>query len=235
MTDAAPLFPISIDTAITTRFPPVRTRESNSFADRLHSTQHRLVSLIIPRIDARMDTLACRGLTRRRLLGATAAGAVTALAGCGHLVNAIGNFVLEEVNLFKATDSRRRGALNVEDPSGTTVLDTRFDVPADTDEQTTGVSTNETAEEESAGETYTDVFTTAGAYTVSIALDADSAINEDRRDTGTAQITNPSDERLAIYLHDEVGAPATIIAFTEFLDLAEALNRTETSEPSSGA
>lgn len=171
-------------------------------------------------------------LGRRRLLGATATGAVAALAGCGHLANAIGSIVLEEVNLFNATDRRRRGALRVVDPSGTTVLDTRFDVPADTDEESTTAAANETAEEESAGETYTDVFTTAGEYAVSVTLDPDSAIGGARTDTGTAQIDTPSDDRLAVYLHTDQGAPATILAFRQFLDLAEAINQTESPAPS---
>lgn len=154
-----------------------------------------------------MNTFGRRNRPRRRLLAATATGAMTALAGCGHLINAIRNVVLEEVNLFNAADRRRRGTL-----TGKPHRELHSSTPALTCPRTRMnklLMCQPTIRQRSRPIKPTQMLTAAGEYTISVALDTDSAIDEARTDTEPAQIAAPSDKQLAVYLHSREGTPAT--------------------------
>jgi hypothetical protein len=68
--------------------------------------------------------------TRRRLLAASGAAALTAVAGCSAVVDAIANQVLGEVNVFNQLDRDVSGSITVRTPSSDTALDETFDLPS---------------------------------------------------------------------------------------------------------
>jgi len=124
-------------------------------------------------------------VTRRRALAIGASAAVASTAGCATVLDAIGNQVLEEVNLLNQLNQEVSGSVEIADPDGETVLDTSFDVPST----------------ESGGESnivaYADVWTTTGEYQVDLEL-SDTEIAGTSRLNQRFSITNTEEEIVAI-------------------------------------
>ena len=151
--------------------------------------------------------------TRRRLLAAGGATALTGLAGCTGIMNSIAGAILEDINVLNGTDQERSGTVTVVDPNGETQLDESFTVaPSDSDD--------EESDEPSSTPTYSEVFTDAGEYTVTVALD--SPINETSSREATVTVDDPEKQHIIVGLGaDGAPNPIEILVIDEFSDLAD--------------
>jgi hypothetical protein len=96
--------------------------------------------------------------TRRQLLAASGAAALTAVAGCSAVVDSIANQVLKEVNVFNQLDRDVSGSITVRTPSSDTALDETFALPSvETDGESNFVA-------------YDDVWGEPGNYEISVKL-----------------------------------------------------------------
>lgn len=132
-------------------------------------------------------------LSRRQFLAAGGATATAAVAGCTEgAINWIAGHVLEEVNVFNATNSSVEGAVSVVGPDGETRLDEAFEVSGE----------GGSGDEED-GHTYSDVWAGAGSYEVSVDLDGE--LDAVSGATETVSIDDPDDDMLMILLgSDEI-------------------------------
>lgn len=126
-------------------------------------------------------------LTRRRVLAAGGAAIVTSVAGCSAIVDAIGDRVLEEVNILNQLNRAVGGSIEVISPSGDTVLDETFEVPS------------EEADGESNIVAYEDVWAGTGQYQIRIEL-PDTEIDGVSRANETVRIENTEEEMVAVAL-----------------------------------
>jgi hypothetical protein len=127
-------------------------------------------------------------LSRRQFLAAGGATATAAVAGCTEgAINWVAGHVLEEVNVFNATNSSVEGAISVVGPDDETHLDEEFDVAGD------GGSGDEDD-----GRTYDDVWADAGSYEVSV--DLESEVDGVSEATEAVSIEDPDDDMLMILL-----------------------------------
>jgi hypothetical protein len=126
-------------------------------------------------------------LSRRRLLAASGAAILTSVTGCSAIVDAIGDQVLEEVNILNQLNRAVSGSIEVTSPAGDTVLDETFEVPS------------EEADDESNIVAYDDVWTETGRYRVRIDL-PDTEIDGVSRATETVRIENTDEEMIAVAL-----------------------------------
>ena len=109
-------------------------------------------------------------LTRRQLLAASSAAALTAVAGCSTVADAIANQVLREVNVFNQLDRDVSGSITVLGPSGDTVLDQTFELPSvETDGESNFVA-------------YDDVWGEPGDHEVSLELSNGENVPTSRAD-----------------------------------------------------
>ncbi|MFC4408189.1 hypothetical protein [Haloarchaeobius iranensis] len=99
-----------------------------------------------------------RSIARRQVLAAGGAAILTATAGCSTVLDFVGDRILEEVNILNQLNREISGSIEVVGPTGATLLDTAFTAP----------STE--ADNESNIVAYSDVWTDAGSYAVSIVL-----------------------------------------------------------------
>jgi hypothetical protein len=124
-------------------------------------------------------------LTRRRLLAAGGTALLSSVGGCAAVVDFVGEQVLEDVNVLNQLNREVSGSLTVVGPTGETLLDEAFDVPA---REATGES-NTLA--------YDGVWRDAGTYRVEVAL-ADVTLEGVSRATATVPIEDPEEEMVAI-------------------------------------
>jgi len=146
-------------------------------------------------------------VTRRQALAIGASAAVASTAGCSTVLDAVGNRIFEQVNLFNQLNQEVSGSIEVVDPDGETVLDTSFDVPST----------------ESDGESnivaYADVWTTTGEYHVDLEL-ADIAGNSGLNQQFS--ITSIEEEIVAISIgSSEESEPIALRVGESFSDLAQ--------------
>jgi hypothetical protein len=126
-------------------------------------------------------------LTRRRVLAASGAAILTSVAGCSAIVDAIGDQVLEEVNILNQLNRAVSGSIEVTSPAGDTALDETFAVPS------------EDADGESNIVAYDDVWTETGQYRIRIEL-PDTEIDGVSRANETVRIDNTDEEMVAVAL-----------------------------------
>jgi len=152
--------------------------------------------------------------TRRRLLAVGGATALAGVAGCMDIMNSVAGAILKDVNVLNGTDQERSGSVSVVDPNGETQLSESFTVaPSDSDDE-------ETTDEERSTPVYDGVFTDAGEYTVTVALD--SAINETSSREATVTVDNTDDQHIIVSLGaDGAPSPIEILVIDEFSDLAD--------------
>lgn len=127
--------------------------------------------------------------SRRTFLAGGGAAVLAATAGCSAVLDAVGDRLLEQVNVFNETTQRLPGAVEVVDPAGDTVLDGAFELAPSDDGSDGGDSVA----------VYADVWTAAGAYEVTVSL-TDADIDGTSRATETVTIDAPDEELLAIPL-----------------------------------
>ncbi len=164
--------------------------------------------------------------TRRRLLAAGGGLATVGLTGCMGALNSVAEAILKDVNVINGTDSERSGSVTVVGPDGETLLSEEFTVAPQEDESSEG--------EPSSTPTYKDVFTGSGEYTVSVSLDADSAIDGTTDAETTVTVDNPDDQHIIVGLGaSESGSPIEILVIDDFTDLAEQTN--ESADGGDGA
>jgi len=167
-------------------------------------------------------------LNRRRLLAAGASAAVVGVAGCAQVANYIAELVLEDVNLFNQTSQQLTGTISVTDPAGETVLDESFEIQPETDDEaeangsedgSEANGTEDTIDEES-GATYGEVFTEAGSYTVSAALDDDSAVDGETAAERSVDVADPAEEHIVVVFGaDDFDGAMGAFVIEEFTDI----------------
>jgi hypothetical protein len=135
--------------------------------------------------------------TRRWVLTAGATAALTSVAGCSTALNAIGDRVLEQVNVFNQTGLEVEGTVRVITPDGDTALDEPFDLPS------------REAEDESNFVAYADVWTTPGEYEVRVEL-ANLEIEGVSRVNETVSVDDVGEDMVAVAVGS--GDPAEPIA-----------------------
>jgi hypothetical protein len=111
----------------------------------------------------------------------------TALAGCGGVLDFVGNRLLGQVNVFNETDRRLAGSVAVSDPDGQSRLDETFELISPHTDTGDGQSF--------AG--YDDVWDGPGSYEVSVELD-DAEVDGASSATETVEIDAPDEQRLAV-------------------------------------
>jgi hypothetical protein len=167
---------------------------------------------------------ATRSITRRRALAVGVGAAATAVAGCSAIVGVISGLVLEEVNVFNMTATPLSGSVEVTGPGGDSILDSEFDLAPEREEG----GENSTASNSSSGSnasedtvaTYADVLTETGEYTASVTLDGDAEIDGASSATGTVEITDLENERIAVLLGaSKADEPITVTVIETLSDL----------------
>lgn len=167
--------------------------------------------------------------TRRRLLAVGGATAAVGLTGCMGALNAVAGAILEDVNIINGTDQRRSGSITVVDPNGETQLDDSFTVAADDSDDSESESNSENASEDGDGPsstpTFADVFTDPGEYTVTVELDADSAIDGTTDHGATVAVDDVENQHIIVGLGaNQTDAGIDVLVIEEFSDLADQLN-----------
>lgn len=153
-------------------------------------------------------------LSRRRFVAAATATAAAALAGCAGVVDYLGGLVLDDVNVFNASDRPLAGDLEVSGPDGSVLLEASFEVDPDEDDDEV---------EEDSGATFDDVLDDPGEYVVSVRLDDDSADDETETET-TVSVDDPDDEHVIVVLGaEETDAAVDVFVIEEFSELPERL------------
>jgi hypothetical protein len=137
-------------------------------------------------------------------------------------MNSLGSLVLDDVNLFNETNEVRAGSIQVTDPNDEPVLDEQFELAASDEEDDAG-SEGTDDPDENGDNTYGDVLTDAGAYTITLDLDEDSEINGVGSAERSVDVTAPADEHIVVGLG--VGSsenPIEITVIEELSDLEDA-------------
>ncbi|MFC3958765.1 hypothetical protein [Halovivax cerinus] len=166
--------------------------------------------------------------SRRGVLQWLAAGATVGLAGCSAVANWIGDAVLGDVNLFNTTSDRLAGTISVVDPEGTTVLESDFDLPSSDgggpEESNETGETNETSTEDAG--IYTDVWTTAGSYEVSVSLADGESVSGETDGRATIDVDDTDETMLAVFFgaEDEYDEPIAFTTGTTLTDLESTTN-----------
>ncbi|WP_152422382.1 hypothetical protein [Halorubrum californiense] len=97
-------------------------------------------------------------MTRRQALAVGGSAVLASTAGCTTVLNAIGDRVLEQVNILNQLSQEVSGSINITDPAGETVLDAEFDVPSTESDGNSNIVA------------YGDVWTSTGSYQVEMEL-----------------------------------------------------------------
>ncbi|MXV62600.1 hypothetical protein GS429_11095 [Natronorubrum sp. JWXQ-INN-674] len=156
-----------------------------------------------------------RSRSRRAFLALGASASTVALAGCASVANFLADMVLDDVNVFNGTDRERSGSIEITDPDGTVVLEERFEIAPEDEDDDNDV-------DEDSGEVYEDVFTGDGEYVVSIELDDDSEIDGERTAEETVEITDVEADHIAVLLGaDGAQGPISVVVIQEFTDIGE--------------
>lgn len=148
-------------------------------------------------------------VTRRQALAIGASAAVASTAGCSTVLDAVGNRIFEQVNLFNQLNQEVSGSIEVVDPDGETVLDTSFDVPSTESDSESNIVA------------YADVWTTTGEYHVDLEL-ADTVIAGTSGLNQQFSITSIEEEIVAISIgSSEESEPIALRVGESFSDLAQ--------------
>lgn len=155
--------------------------------------------------------------SRRRFIAATVAAGSTAFAGCTSAVDYLAGFVLDDVNLFNATDRTLSGEITVTDPDGSTVLMETFEVEPDEED-------DENANGDS-GAVFEDVIGDVGTYHVTLKLDEGSTIDgESDRERGVS-VTDTEEEHIVVVLGaEETDTPIDAFIIEEVSEMQAQLN-----------
>lgn len=155
-----------------------------------------------------------QSVTRRRFAAIGASVATTALAGCSAVADFVGGYLLNDVNVFNATNRRIAGSIEITDPDGEVVLDAQFDLAPDGEEQE--------SEDDDSSAIYEEVLTVEGEYAVSVELNEDSEIDGETTAQGTVDVTSLEDDHVTVILGaDGATSPITISVIQELSDLEE--------------
>jgi hypothetical protein len=163
-------------------------------------------------------------------LAAGASAAVVGMAGCAQVANYIAELVLEDVNLFNQTSQQLTGTITVTDPAGETVLEKSFEIQPETDDEgeangsEDGSETNgsEDAVDEESGATYGDVFTEAGSYTVSAAMDDDTPLDGETAAERSVDVADPAEEHIVVVFGaDDFDGVMGAFVIEEFTDIGD--------------
>jgi hypothetical protein len=133
------------------------------------------------------------------VLATGGAALATALAGCGGVLNFVGNRLLGQVNVFNETDRRLAGSIAVSGPGGGSRLDETFEL----------ISPHTDTGEGQSFAGYDDVWDGSGSYEVSVELD-EAEVDGASSATETVKVDAPDEQRLAVV----VGAADTDDSFT---------------------
>lgn len=146
-------------------------------------------------------------VTRRKALAIGGSAALVSTAGCSTVLNAIGDRVLEQVNILNQLGQEVSGTVEVTDPAGETVLDTEFDVPSTESDGDSNIVA------------YGDVWTDTGSYRVEMAL-TDTQVGGVSQISQQVRISNTQEEMIAISIgtgdEDEPIAVRVGESFSEF-------------------
>ncbi|WP_415379440.1 hypothetical protein [Halosimplex sp. TS25] len=144
--------------------------------------------------------------SRRTVLAGLGVTALAATAGCSVALDAVGNQLLEHVNVFNETDGRVRGSVEVVGPADATLLDDDFELASSDDD-------------ESSVAVYREIWAEAGSCDVSVELD-DVEIDGVSAASETVRIDSPDEDRLAIVLGAaDLDAPIDFRVGEDFSDL----------------
>lgn len=159
------------------------------------------------------NTLATGQLSRRRLLGAGVAVGVSSLAGCTQVANYLAGLVLEDVNLFNETDQQLTGSIRITDPEGSTVLDELFVIEPDDDNEDDDI-------DEESGETYSDILTVTGSYTIAVELD--STVDGVTTIETSVTIEDPAEEHImVVFGDDDLEEAIGVLVIEEFTEIGD--------------
>ncbi|MCL9817744.1 hypothetical protein [Natronocalculus amylovorans] len=155
--------------------------------------------------------------SRRHFLGITVAVGSATLAGCTSAIDLLAGLVLDDVNLFNATDRTLSGEITITDPNGTAVLTESFEVDPEGED-------DEDADGDS-GATFGDVFNTDGVYRIALELDEDSALDGTTATAQEVSITDTEDEHIVVVLGtEETDTPVNSFVIEEFSEMQDQLN-----------
>ena len=155
--------------------------------------------------------------SRRRFIAATVVAGSTAIAGCASAVDYLAGFVLDDVNLFNATDRMLSGEITVTDPDGSTALMESFEVEPEKDD-------DEDAEGDS-GAVFEDVIGDVGTYHVTVELDEESTIDGESETERVVSVTDTEEEHIVVVLGaEETDTPIDAFVIEEFTDMQDQLN-----------
>ena len=155
--------------------------------------------------------------SRRRFIAATVVAGSTAIAGCASAVDYLAGFVLDDINLFNATDRTLSGEITVTDPDGSTALMESFEVEPEEED-------DEDADGDS-GAVFEDVISDPGAYRVTIELDEDSIIDGEAEAERAVSVTDTEEEHIIVVLGaEETDTPVDAFVIEEFSEMQDRLN-----------
>ncbi|WP_336328385.1 hypothetical protein [Halovenus sp. HT40] len=149
-------------------------------------------------------------LSRRRVLGASALAATTALTGCAGVLNQVADQFLEDVNVLNDTDSEVSGTILVT-ASEETILDREFTLSGadDTDNGDNGNI-----------RPYADIWDGAGSYTTEISLK--TSIDGESNGSATVTVDDPDEEMLLVGLGlQDADEPIVFRVGESFTDVVE--------------
>ncbi|MFU8868920.1 hypothetical protein [Natronococcus sp.] len=109
-------------------------------------------------------------MSRHQYLAVEATVGATAVDGCSTAADFLAGTVLEAVTGLNGAERHLAGSIEVADPDGSPVLEDRFDLAADDDD----------GADEDAQATSDDVLMDSGEYSVTLELDEEDALEDDR-------------------------------------------------------
>ena len=153
-------------------------------------------------------------VTRRRALAIGGSTVLASMAGCSTVLNAIGDQVLEQVNILNQLSQEVSGTIEVTDPAGETVLDTEFDVPSTESDGNSNIVA------------YADVWTGTGSYQAEMEL-TDTQVGGVSQIRQQVQISNTEEEMVAISIGSgDESEPIAVRVGESFSDFGQT-NQTE--------
>lgn len=152
-------------------------------------------------------------ISRRRLLASTAAAGSVAVAGCSAVADYVAGLVLDDVNLFNATDQTLSGEISITDPDGSVVLTDQFDIEPEDDEDDDS--------DADSGAVFEDVIDEPGEYEIEIELDDDSAIDDATDADSTVSVTDPAEEHIIVVLGAEADTLLDAFVIEEFTEIED--------------
>lgn len=156
-------------------------------------------------------------LSRRRLIAATTAVGSTVLAGCSAAVDYLAGFILDDVNLFNATDRTLSGEIRVTDPDGATVLSEQFEVEPEEDDDDDANSDS--------GAVFEDVIGDSGEYHITVDLNEGNTIDGETDTERTVSVTDPEEEHIVVVLGAaETDVPVDAFVIEEFTEMQDHLS-----------